>query len=288
MDLEKILLELYPEKNQEDCLSGIVTKMGEILKNSSNYLKIKKVIPAGSFGKKTLLKNHLEIDCVYILEYNGYSYYHNLQEVQRVLKDVLPKNTIFDTSDHSISFHLNRPIGLVFVDLLPAFEINKPSQMLEVKNKDAYYGSTALLQKKYFRNVIRNYSRFTDLVRLVKSWRNINNIPLSSYMIELIISNAVFDTRKDQEFHFFLEMCFRTIQSFTDGRAIVPVYWEKEFNNSEIIFNYSPNNLWIIDPSDPSENISEDISEEEKYIINSGAITGVNNIKNGKYEFLYK
>lgn len=288
MDLEKILLELYPEKNQENCLSGIVTKMGEILKNSSNYLKIKKVIPAGSFGRKTLLKNHLEVDCVYILEHNGYSYYHNLQEVQRVLKDILPKDTNFDTSNHSISFHLNKPIGRVFVDLLPAFEINKPSQMLEVKNKDAYYGSTALLQKKYFKNVIRNYSRFTDLVRLVKSWRNTNNIPLSSYMIELIVSNAIFDTRKDKEFHFFLEMCFRTIQSFTDGRKIIPVYWENEFDNSEIIFNHSPNNLWIIDPSDPSENISEDISEEDKYIINSMAITGVNNIKNGKHEFLYK
>lgn len=265
MDLEEILLKLYSDKNQENCLSGIVTKMGKILKNSSNYLKIKKVIPAGSFGKKTILKNHLEVDCVYILDFNGYSYYHNLQEVQRVLKDVLPKNTNFDISNHSISFYLDKPIGRVFVDLLPAFEINKPSQMTELKNKDAYYGSTALLQKKYFKNIIQNYSRFTDLVRLVKFWRNTNNVPLTSYMIELIVSNAIFDTRKGQEFQFYLEMCFRTIQSFTDGRVIFLVFWENEYDNSNINLNCSKNNIWIIDPSDPSENIAEDISEEEIY-----------------------
>jgi hypothetical protein len=55
----------------------------------SGLLKIKKVIPAGSLAKNTILKGHPEVDCVYILEHNGYSF----------------------------------------------------------KNKDAYYGSTALLQK---------------------------------------------------------------------------------------------------------------------------------------------
>ena len=287
MELDNILKQIYPDENQMNCLSGIVSSIGNILKNGSNYLKIKKVTPAGSLSKKTILKNHLEVDCVYILEHNGYSYNNNFLEVQRVLKENLPRETIFKIGSHSISFELNKRIGCVFVDLLPAFEVNNPSQISEVKNRDAYYGSTSLLQKKYFLNIIQNYSRFSDLVRLLKLWKNIRDIPLTSYMLELIVSNAIHNTEKNQSFAFFLEMCFRTIQSFTDGRPIIPVYWEKYFDNSNINFKFSKNNLWIIDPSDPSENIAEDISDEEKYYIHSEAINGVNNKHNNNYVFLY-
>jgi hypothetical protein len=83
-------------------------------------------------------------------------------------------------------------------------------------------------------------------------------------------------------------MYFRTIQSFTDGRAIVPVDWDEYFNNADINSGYSRNNLWLIDPSDPLENIAENISDKEKQYIHSQAINGVNNMHNNKYEFLYK
>ena len=203
MNLDKILIEIYPEKNQLNCLSGIVSSLGHILVNGSNILKVKKVTPAGSLGNKTILRNHLEVDCVYILEHNGYSYNNNFFEIQRCLKENLPQETQFKIGKHSITFELNKRIGRISIDLLCAFEINSPYQMMEVKNKDAYYGSTTLLQKKYFKNVVQNYPRFNDLIRLLKYWRNIRGIPLSSYMIELIASNAIYNTREDQEFVFF-------------------------------------------------------------------------------------
>jgi tRNA nucleotidyltransferase (CCA-adding enzyme) len=288
MELNNILEQIYPDEGQINCLSGIVSSMGNILKKGSNYLKVKKVTPAGSLGKKTILRNHLEVDCVYILEHNGYSYSNNFWEVQRALRENLPQGTQFKINPHSISFSLNKKIGCVSIDLLPAYEINSPSQMQDVKNRDAYYGSTSLLQKKYIKNVVQNYPRFNDLVRLLKLWRIVQEIPMSSYMLELVAANAIYNTRKDQQFPFFLEMCFRTIQSFTDGRAIIPVYWDDYFDNADINCNYSRNGLWIIDPSDPSENIAENISDEERHYINSEAINGVNNMHNNKYEFLYK
>jgi tRNA nucleotidyltransferase (CCA-adding enzyme) len=288
MDLDNILKQIYPDENQINCLSGIVSSLGNILKNSSGYLKIKKVTPAGSLGKKTILKNHLEVDCVYILEHNGYSYMNNFWEVQRTLQDNLPGVTNLKTLNHSLGFTLTRRIGDISVDLLPAFEINGPRQIMEVKNRDTYYGSTSLLQKKYFKNIVQEYPRFTDLVRLLKLWRNSHDVPLSSYMLELMVANAICDTRQGESFEFFLEVCFRTIQSFTDGRKIVPVYWDDYFDNSEINYRYSRSNLWIIDPSDPSENLAKDISENEREYINSLAINGVNNMHNGIYTFLYK
>jgi tRNA nucleotidyltransferase (CCA-adding enzyme) len=183
MELDNILRQIYPDENQINCLSGIVSSLGNILKNSSGYLKIKKVTPAGSLAKKTILKNHLEVDCVYILEHNGYSYMNNFWEVQRALQDNLPGVTNLEKRNHSISFTLTRRIGDISVDLLPAFEINCPRQIMEVKNRDSYYGSTSLLQKKYFKNVSRQYPRFADLVRLLKLWRNVHHIPLRSYML---------------------------------------------------------------------------------------------------------
>jgi len=289
MELDDILKQIYPDENQINCLSGIVSSLGNILKNSSDYLKIKKVTPAGSLGKKTILKNHLEVDCVYILEHNGYSYINNFWEVRRAIQDNLPDVEDIKTLKHSIGFTIDKKIGTVSVDVLPAFEINSPRQIMEVKNGDAYYGSTSLLQKKYFKNVIQEYPRFNDLVRLLKLWRDTHDVPLSSYMLELIIANAIHDTKQEENFDFFLEVCFRTIQSFTDGRSIVPVYWDGYFDNSEIDYRgYCRSNLWIIDPSDPSENLAKDITEEDRKYINSMAINGVNNIHNGKYTFLYK
>jgi tRNA nucleotidyltransferase (CCA-adding enzyme) len=252
-------------------------------------LKIKKVTPAGSLGKKTILKNHLEVDCVYILEHNGYSYMNNFWEVRRAIQDNLPDVENIKMLNHSIGFTVDKKIGTISVDVLPAFEINGPEQIMEVKNRDAYYGSTSLLQKKYFKNVIQEYPRFTDLVRLLKLWRNAHDVPLRSYMLELIIANAIHDTKQGENFEFYLEVCFRIIQSFTDGRSIAPVYWDDYFDNSEINYGgYCRSNLWIIDPSDPSENLAKDITEDDRKYINSMAINGVNNIHNGKYTFLYK
>ena len=77
------------------------------------------------------------------------------------------------------------------------------------------------------------------------------------------------------------------MQSFIDGRPIVPVYWDKYFNNSDIKWKHNSNNLWIIDPSDPSENIADKITAEESDYINSEAVLGVNKLHSGKYEFLY-
>lgn len=145
MDLESILVQIRPDDNQLNCLSGIVSTLGNILVNSSNTLKIKKVTPAGSVGRDTILKGHLEVDCVYILEHNGFSYFNYFFEVRRCLAENLPEVKDFKIGSHSISFQVEKPIGTISIDLLPAFEINSPKQMREVRNRDFYYGSTSLL-----------------------------------------------------------------------------------------------------------------------------------------------
>jgi tRNA nucleotidyltransferase (CCA-adding enzyme) len=284
MNLEDILKEIYPDDNQNKCLTGIVSTLGDILKNGSGYLKIKKVIPAGSLAKNTILKGHLEVDCVYILEHNGYSFANNFFEVRRALLDNLPGVT-FSINRHSISFVLHKGIGDVSVDLLPAFEINDQSQILQVKNKDAYYGSTALLQKKYFKKACQYYPRFTDLIRLLKLWRNTWNIPLSSYMLEVIASDAICETDKDASLCIHLEVCFRIIQSFTDSRWILPVF-SKDYNDSQVNYRNSQSNLWIIDPSDYSENLAEDITHDEKQVIRSEATRAVSYLHNNEVSFL--
>jgi tRNA nucleotidyltransferase (CCA-adding enzyme) len=278
MNLEDILKGIYPDDTQRNCLTGVVSKMGNILKNGSGYLKVKKVTPAGSVGKETNLKGHFEVDCVYILERDGYSYNDYFWEVERALKENL-SGVWLERKHHSISFMLEKKIGNVSVDLIPAFEINSPEQMTEVKNRQAYYGSTALLQKKYFRKVSPDYKQFTDLVRLLKLWRNTWEVPLSSYMLELIVTNAIYDTKEGNDFSFFLEVCFRTIQSFIDGRAIVPV-WEYSSNAQY------RNGLLIIDPSDPSENIAGDISDDDKRFIYTESSRGVTYISGNDYSYL--
>jgi tRNA nucleotidyltransferase (CCA-adding enzyme) len=250
-------------------------------------LKLKKVIPAGSLARDTILKGHLEIDCVYILGHNNYSFSDNFTEVINTLQKNHPYNIQYKKRTHSITFYHKSPIGDVSIDLLPAFEINHPMQMSMVKKKDAYYGSTTLFQKEYFINLKKIYPRFTDLVRLLKLWRNKHHIPLTSYMLELIVANSVKRTNLDEDFDVHLYNCFRTIQSFTDGYPIVPVFWEKYVDNSELVIEYSQNRLWIIDPSDPSENIAKNISEMDREFIKSEAGKAITNIRNKYYTFLY-
>jgi tRNA nucleotidyltransferase (CCA-adding enzyme) len=289
MDLESILKTIYPEKNQKDCLSGVVSTMGHILQNGSSFLKVKKVTPGGSLARNTILKGHLEVDCVYILERNGFSYYHNYREVVNALQKNLPKNVQYEMKKHLIHFYLEYRIGTIAIDLLPAFEVNSLEQIAAVKNKEAYYGSTALFQKIYFTNVVKNYSRYADLVLLLKLWKkNHQSFYLTSYMIELIASNAIKDTQQGESFEFYFEVCFRTIQSFIDGRKILPVFWEKYVDNSKLKFSHSRNNLWMIDPSDPKENIAEKINEKDKALIKHEATKGITGIHNGDYSFLFK
>jgi hypothetical protein len=79
-------------------------------------------------------------------------------------------------------------------------------------------------------------------------------------------------------------VCFNTIQSFVDGYKITPAFGDK----SKLKIGNSRNNLWIIDPSDRSANIAEEITEKEKKLIKSEASKALNNIRNENYSFLHK
>ncbi|MDR2602557.1 MAG: hypothetical protein LBC53_08940 [Spirochaetaceae bacterium] len=289
MELNAIVNEFRADKNQVDFLRNVAQSIGNIVKNNSNYLvRVKKTAHAGSVYKNTLLKNHLEVDCVYILERGyGLPLYGMLMEIENILKWNLPAGTRFKKNTHSISIELERKIGRVNVDVLAAYEVNSPLQMMEVRNHDAYYGSTALFNKKYFNNMTRIYPRFSDLVLLLKLWKDSRSIPLNACMLELIAAEAVSRTREGEDFSFFLEMCFRTMQSFASGGPVEPVYWDEYLDGADIDCSYGQNGLLMIDPADPNENLAKDISTQDINYIKSQASKAACFMRKGEYSFLY-
>jgi tRNA nucleotidyltransferase (CCA-adding enzyme) len=285
--LNDVLLCIRPSEDQLKTLSGIMLSIANTIRNQSQ-IKIKEINPSGSYGKNTILRDHLEIDCVYIVEKNNWNYL----ELMDYLFKILNKSSLgikkIDKKHHSINISINKKIGNISVDIIPTYEINSPKQMTEVKDIDSYIGSTSYWHKKYIKVQVNKNPNYIDIVRLMKYWKYQKNITLSSFALELITASSLEILENGPNYLLSIRNVYRTIQSFLDGKGIYPVNWEKYFKNNEISAQKSKNGLLLVDPANPSDNLAKKMTKTEIKEIQRSIGKAMAAIENGDIESLFK
>ena len=236
---------------QIDNLKENVLKAIDNMKNT----KVNKVKRAGSWKKGTALApkdyHPLDIDMIFYLDVDDDTAF-DAEELRDEIIDVLceayPNKKRSDFTDGQ------KTIGVVFrgsgleVDIVPFIpEKGNTTYGRQPRKKlnSGEFKTSVDKQLDFIRKIKDKNSNFTSVVRLLKSWRNYQELELSSFSIELLVAYLISEGR---------------ISAYSINRAIT-IFFEflGNENTKQVYFagaigaksNTSP---WIADPTNNENN----------------------------------
>jgi len=262
MDLKDFIANLRPIDDEINVLQGIVNSISNILKNDKN-LSVASTLIGGSFGKKTMLRGNFEADVVFIL--NREKNHDEIMEiVLKLLQDNFPKANVF-SKKKAITVSGEKPISKIEVDVLPAFDINSPKQLSETRHPEQFTGSSTKFHLEYTKQQFEVDKEFGDLIRILKYWKSLYNVPLSGFQIELLAANGI-NGKNIANWNDCLIACFNSIIKMSDTYIIYPVDWDNHFKKEDVP-KESKNGILIVDPGNPKNNVAGNISKDDIEII---------------------
>ncbi|XP_055954769.1 2'-5'-oligoadenylate synthase 1 [Patella vulgata] len=253
---------------------------------------ISMIVKGGSLGKATAVRRTADLDL--IVFFNGYSSMEKFIEDKTRPGGILDKLSAYLTADdidskhwiaepRSGQFHITLNMEAtetrydIRVEVLPAINVIG-SKIYEGCNMDPVYVdmarkseeirehySTCLVQKQ--RQFVRKQSSgVKNLIKLIKYWKNENDLEIKSYMCELL---AVHVARQGYHsmrsgFQGVLDLLVNYDSlKITFSDFYQPMKWEK----------YFPRSPYVIDPANPFQNTCmENITVTEKKEIESCAM----------------
>jgi tRNA nucleotidyltransferase (CCA-adding enzyme) len=284
MDINEFIEnKLRPTKNEEGVLQSTINSITTILQNDSN-LSVSKCLRGGSFAKGTMLKGNFEADIVYIIN-KDYDFEKLLDYVKRLLKSNFQHAEV-EIKYKAVNLKIQKPIGIIEFDVLPAFEINSPLQMSKVVNEKYYAGSSNKFQVKYIKEQKKIDGSFGDVIRILKYWKKLYKIPLSGFQLELLSANGI-NGINIKNWEGCLLACFYTIVNMTNGTIIYPNNC-KYFNNNQVSAQKTNLGVLIVDPGNPANNVVANLNKTDINHIKSHAIDAIKMIKDKKMNELLK
>ena len=182
---------------QIENLKTLVTKA---IKESNNS-RVTRAIRAGSWKKGTALAPKgdypLDVDMVFFLNIdNGHKY--DAERLRNEIISVLCK--AYRNKNASDFKNGKKTVGVTFrgtgleVDIVPFVLEHRDSKYGYQPHKKLNSGNFKTSvdgQLSYIRDIKLRSSNFTSAVRILKSWRNYNELELPSFTIELIVAHIV-------------------------------------------------------------------------------------------------
>jgi hypothetical protein len=234
-------------------------------------LDIKKFLKTGSLRKGTVLRPQpdfgVDADVAVYLNGKGVTSYDldNLHDrIRRLLTKIYPTK---QPSDFTVQ---PRTLGIVFhasgleMDLVPLIAIDSPGDYgwQPSSQGEAPVKTSVPKQLEFIRARKDGYGNFTALVRLLKSWRNFQELDDSfrSFSIELVVSHLQ-DARgapsslEDGLLRFFLYVAQSELRT--------PI-WFAECGKPSV---FPGNRVVLLDPCNVENNVGRRITDEECTVI---------------------
>jgi hypothetical protein len=250
----------------------------------------KEIHVGGSFIKGTMLKNKLDIDLVYAYnkcEEVGNNWRKLSTIIFKVLKNNFPKIEIEEAGNLAIHFKTSLEKMPVNIDIVPCYYVNSPEKMFEHTNSKLYMAITTIWHCRYLIRY-KKLPYFTFIVRLLKDWKNEQDVPIKNIHLELIAAdvydNIIEDINSVQCFDDILIYCFENILDTFLGYPVIPFNW-KYCNISNYKDKY--NIPVIFDPANPTDNLLKNISKEDIKKIKRKTKITIENLKEQYYAEIF-
>jgi len=236
-----------------------------------DVIGVKKFLKTGSLRKGTVLRPKgdfgVDADVAVFLNTTGASKFDLANLHDRIKKLLAKSYPTKKAEDFSIQ---PRTLGIVFrdsgleMDLVPLIPIDGPGDFgWQPSSQGGEPVKTSVSkQLEFIRNRKDSYKRFTALVRLLKSWRNFQELDdsLRSFTIELIVchlqdTQGPADSLEDGLLRFFLYVCQTDLREpIVFAECGTPTTMPKD-------------RVVILDPCNVENNVGRRITEDECTVI---------------------
>ncbi len=172
-------------------VSSVKQKIAE--QTDTNVIK---VLQCGSWRKGTILKPKddvpVDIDLVFFLNIE----HGDIESLQQAHDYVLPiLKSVYPQKSDSDFWTNPKTAGLEFVDsglnvdVVPVGKTNVPDYVAQPDSDSGLYFTSPEKQLVFVSERKEQNANFSAIVRLLKKWRDFNEVELSSFAIELIVSH---------------------------------------------------------------------------------------------------
>ena len=255
-DFRKLVtdLEILNTEKQE-LLNRLEQLKVNLTKNPHKHYQILDVVKGGSWAKGTMLNDTDEIDVIVVVEALdsipfAIKNYYILNAIENDIIESYPNinklsNITRNVSRNIISFEENN------------FKINL--QICYQDNNFPY----ALREKQimFVELANRDYTYFRNTMKIIKYYRDEQNINISGYILEIMLYYSLNEYFKDNRYEDYLNGFIKTIDEFIKGARIEvspDIYQKLEVLpvNNNLKKPYT-----VLDVADPSNNLTDNINE---------------------------
>ena len=198
--VERIKLTSDRKKNYANQIDNLKTRVTDAIKEIEG-IKLLKVKQAGSWKKGTGLAPYgekpLDVDMVFFIEKEkGHEF--DAEAIREELIDILC--TAYPNKAREDFSNGKRTVGVVFrgtgleVDIVPFIPENSKSSYGTQPEKKLHSGiltTSVDRQIEFSRRLRRENTEYTNIVRILKHWRNESELELPSFALEMLVAKAI-------------------------------------------------------------------------------------------------
>ncbi len=258
---DRIKFSTEDKKKHQSQIDYLVSSIESKVKEQIET-KVIKVLQSGSWKKGTIIKPKddvsVDIDLIFFLDINTHEY-HILHEandlILPILKNIYPQKNEEDFWDNPKTAGLEFIDSGLNVDIIPVGKTNDPDYVSQPDGNYSIYFTSPKKQLEFISNRKIANTNYTTIVRLLKKWRNFQDVKLSSFAIELIIAHLDIEKGVDSNIQEAILRFFRLV-----SKKQFPVLL---FSAPYGTYQHDGSHVYIADPTNQENNVVKSISNLE-------------------------
>jgi hypothetical protein len=288
---------LAPTKEQINFLRTKIRRIRAVLTQNA-VLKPKEVHTGGSLEKGTMLRHKPDADivCIYNRSDEVAANWQKLVTlVHKDLEQNFPNMEVEEAGRLAIhlkaEYRENNENKVINFDVVPCYDVNSPAVMKNHTGSKLYTAITTIWHSRYICARYKNLPYFTNTVRLLKDWKNEQEVPfLKGIHLELIAADTYdcnmddIPTLRKERLPWLFDQCLDDIVDTLDGYPVLPYKW-KYCKEDDFEERYT--NPVLIDPANPDDNLLSGIDKADVKKIRMKIKVTRKNIKEGNYNAIF-
>lgn len=254
-EFRKLVTDLEILSSEKNELLEKINKLEEILNNNkSDYYNITEIKRVGAFAKGTLLNDADEIDVMVVVNVNNdkaflLNNHFILNDIENVIinnyKDILKMSNVQRNQNKNlISFTSHN------------FKIN----LYVCYEQDNFVKTTHEKQIEFVELANRDYTYYRNTLKIIKYFRDQENISISGYILEIMLYYALNEYFKDNRYETYLNGFIKTIDEFIKGHKIEvskDIYQKLNIDYA----NNVRKQYMVLDVANPNNNLTDYVTD---------------------------
>ncbi len=221
--------------------------------------RVIKVLQCGSWKKGTILKPKddvpVDIDLVFFLDID-HADVNSLKKandfILPILKSIYPQKNTEDFWDSEKTAGIEFVASGLNVDIVPVSRTDYDEYVAQPDKYAGLYFTSPKKQLEFISERKEENANFSAIVRILKKWRNFNEVKLSSFAIELIVAHLDIEKGVESNIQEAILNFFRLVSK----KQLPVILFDVPFGT----YQHDGSHAYIADPTNQENNVVKNIT----------------------------